>query len=184
MLHSKRLCHHFVKPRWHITSVLSLSTLMACAPAMNWRDVRPAGAGVSVELPCKPSVYARELQLHEMKTEWTITACSAGGQTWALASGELKDPANVAPTLQFLVGAAKANVDAVALESSPWSPRGATPSAYALRVRMRGALPDGRLVAQELAVFARGTRVFQASVVGVEAAPEDLDVFFASLRVL
>lgn len=158
--------------------------VVACTPSMNWREVRPAGAGVSIELPCKPSTYARELRLQGAKTEWNIMACSAGGQTWALASGELNDPALVAPALQSLAATARANIAADAAESLPWGPRGATPSAHSMRVRMRGTLPDGRTVTQVLAVFARGTRVFQASVLGVEAAPEDLDTFFTSVRVL
>ena len=49
-------------------------------------------------------------------------------------------------------------------------------------LRLQGRLPDGRAVQMQLAVFARGTQVFQATVLG-DAVPDDAaETFFASLR--
>ena len=59
---------------------------------------------------------------------------------------------------------------------------GATPNDTSRRLRLQGRLPDGRAVQMQLAVFARGTQVFQATVLG-DAVPDDAaETFFASLR--
>jgi hypothetical protein len=44
-------------------------------------------------------------------------------------------------------------------------------------------LPGGDAVAEEVAVFAYGSRVFQATVVGVEPGAEGVQAFFDALRV-
>lgn len=165
-------------------ALLASCTVLACTPALNWREVRPTDAGVGVQLPCKPSVFARDLVLQGVTVRWHLQSCSADGSTWALAHGELSDPALVAPALHALHVAAQRNLGAEAAVSVSWSPPGATPNVQAKRVRMRGNLPDGRPMVQELVVFARGTSVYQASVLGPEVAPEATEVFFASLHVL
>lgn len=165
-------------------ALLASCAVLACTPALNWREVRPPGAGVGVQLPCKPSVFARDLVLQGVTVRWHLLSCSAEGLTWALAYGELSDPALVAPALQTLHAAAQRNLGAETAVSVFWSPPGATPNVHAKRVRMRGNFPDGRPVVEELAVFARGTSVYQASVLGPEVAPEAAEVFFASLHVL
>ena len=59
---------------------------------------------------------------------------------------------------------------------------GATPNPASQRVQWQGRLPDGRAVSGQSAVFAKGTRVFQASVVADKPAAEAMETFFASLR--
>ncbi len=162
---------------------LGLIALIACTPALNWRELRPEGAGVQVQLPCKPSTFARPLQLQGVALDWNLLACSAGEQTWALAWGDLKDPALVTSALLSLRAAAQRNLAAPAADTLPWAPPGATPNAEAARVQLQGRLPDGRPAAQELAVFARGTAIYQASVLGAQALPEAAALYFASLRV-
>jgi hypothetical protein len=47
---------------------------------------------------------------------------------------------------------------------------------------MAGRLPDGKAVEEQVAVFSRGTRVFQATLVGPSLPPEVAETFFGGLR--
>jgi hypothetical protein len=61
---------------------------------------------------------------------------------------------------------------------------GATPHEASVRVVLAGVRPDGQAVEMQLAVFAHGTRVFQATVLGPQATGEDAASFFSNLRFL
>jgi hypothetical protein len=50
------------------------------------------------------------------------------------------------------------------------------------RVEMLGRLPDGRAVTEQLALFTKGTKVFQATVLGEKLESEAADAFFGGLR--
>ena len=72
--------------------------LAACAPALDWRDVRLEGSGVLLLFPCKPDSQTRTLSLAGASVRLSLHACSAAGSTWALAVADLGDPARVGPT--------------------------------------------------------------------------------------
>jgi hypothetical protein len=149
----------------------------ACSPPLNWREARLAGAGATALLPCRSDAQSRRLPLAGRTVAWTLRACSAGDATWAVAFADMGDPAAVAPALRQLREAAARNLGDTATP--------ATMSSDSRRLRLEGQLPDGRAVQELLTVFARGTTVFQLSVIGphVDRLPADaLDTFFASLR--
>jgi hypothetical protein len=89
--------------------------------------------------------------------------------------------------LQALGGTARDNVRATVLAEQAADVPGMTPQAAARRWQLRGQLPDGRAVAEWVQVFAHGTRVFQASVIGPAGDPEAVSrraaPFFDALRV-
>jgi len=159
-----------------------LGLLAACSPALDWRELRPEGSGVQLMLPCKPASHARRVQLAGGPTELTLYACTAGGVTWALAFADLQDPARVGPALQALREAAAANLGAAAPQAKALQVDGATPNPASARLALRGQLPDGQAVQEEMAVFAKGTRVYQATCVGPTLPVEDVETFFGSLR--
>ena len=154
----------------------------ACTPTLNWREVRPEGSGLTALFPCRPSVYARKLVLAAVQVELVLQACTADGQTWALASAELRDPEQIAPALNELFDAAQKNIAASSVAATPLAVTGATPNLASRRAALRGHLPDGQAVAEQVAVFAHGTRVFQATVVGAELAVDSAETFFSALR--
>lgn len=158
----------------------------ACSPALDWRRVALDDSGVAATLPCRPSVYQRSVRLQQGSLALMLRACSTEGVTWAVAHATVAEPALVAPTLRALSLAAATNVglSAIPTDARRWSPRGATPSEAALRWRGAGRLPDGRGVHAETAVFARGMRVFQATMIGSGAIEGAADMFFDGLQVL
>ena len=158
--------------------------LAACSPALDWRDVRPAGSGVTLLMPCKPVLQERTLPLAGAPVRLSLQACSADGQTWGIAHADVADPARVAAALVELRSSAAANVAAGPAEALPLQVPGATPQAASGRVRFDGRLPDGRPVQVQLAVFAQGTRVFQATALGERLPHEGAQTFMGSIRFL
>jgi hypothetical protein len=156
--------------------------LAACAPALDWRDVRPEGSGVTLLMPCKPTAQQRRLPLAGVVVRLSLQACSADGQTWGIAHADVEDPARVAAALAELRASAAANIAAGAVEPLPLQVPGATPQAGSERVRLDGQLPDGRPVQAQVAVFAQGTRVFQVTALGERLPDEAAETFFGSVR--
>ena len=157
--------------------------LAACAPGLDWRDVRPAHSGAALQFPCRPHAQERSVTLAGAPVRLALHACSAGGQTWGLAFADLADPARVGAALQELRLATAGNVGAQAAPAQALEVPGATPNAQSAITRLNGHLPDGKPVALRLAVFAHGTRVFQATVLGERVPDDAARVFFSSLRV-
>lgn len=159
-----------------------LSMLAACSPALDWREVRPAGSGLVGLLPCRPSVYERNVRLAGPPVPLSLNACSADGLTFALAFADVGDPSRVSAALAELQAAAQANVGAATRESLALAVPGATPNPASTRMRLIGLLPDGKAVEEQVAVFSQGTRVFQATVIGPQLPAEVADTFFDGLR--
>lgn len=158
--------------------------LASCAPALDWRQFQPDGWPLQLSMPCKPADQQRRIPLAGAGVALRMLSCSADDHVFAVASADLDDPARVGPALQALSAAARANVQATVLGDQAAAVPGMTLQAAARRWRLRGQLPDGRPVHAQLQVFAHGTRVFQASVIGPAADDARTAPFFDALRVL
>ena len=155
----------------------------ACTPVLDWREVRPEGAGLVTLFPCKPAGYARRVPLAGMTVEMSLSACSAGAVTYAVGYADIGQPQLVARALDELVAAAARNIGATgALVSTPLVVEGMTPNPQAGRRAFAGQRSDGLRVEEQVAVFVRGTRVYQATVVGERLEVEALETFFGALR--
>jgi hypothetical protein len=154
----------------------------ACSAALDWREVRPEGSDIVALFPCKPASHARQLSLSGVPVRTTLYACSTGGATWAVSFADVQDPARVAPALVALRHAAAGNVGAATGQSLDLRVAGATPNPESGRSTWDGRYPDGRAMRMQSAVFARGTVVYQATVLGERLDAEALDTFYASLR--
>ena len=158
--------------------------LAACSPALDWREVRPDGSGAALMLPCRPASHARDVVLAGAPARLTLYACNTSGMTWALAYADLDDPGRVRLALRELRAAAATNLGAGPDRPLDWRMAGATPHAESGRFELQGRLPAGKAVREQVAVYARGTTVYQATVVGETLDPEAVEVFFSGLRLL
>ena len=167
-----------------ISSLLCGASLAisACAPTLDWRDVRVADGALKAQLPCKPTTHVRKLSLAGQPVNLSLMSCTAGEHTWALAWVDVADPARVSPVLHDLRDAAVANIGARTPQPLALSVPGATPHVGSVRLRLQGRRADGQPVQVQVAVFARGTVVIQATVLGGPLQTEAVDTFFASLR--
>ena len=160
----------------------STLTFAACTPVYDWRDVRVADGVLRAQFPCRPATQVRRLTLAGQLVNLSLHACSVGGQTWALAWADVRDPARVGSALAELQSSARANVRATTLVALPLAVPGATPHTASARMSLLGQRSDGQPVREQVAVFVRGTVVVQATVLG-ETLPDDaVEAFFASLR--
>ena len=155
--------------------------LSACSPTLDWRAVRPEGSGIAMSFPCKPERRARDVVLQGLAVRMDLLSCAAGGATYAIAFADVPVPAQVGPALAALHAQAGANVGAppAALDDGPVA--GMTPNPHAGRVALSGRLPDGAPVQVRAAFFAKGLRVYQASVVGADPDGDAVQTFFSAL---
>ena len=163
-------------------SLLVVVGVAACAPALDWRDVRAPGSAASLLFPCKPAAQSREVALAGPAVSMSLQACTTQALTFGLASADVVDPARVGPALRALRTAAAANVGAVTEAAAAWPVPGATPNESSGRVQLSGRAPEGKPLQMQLLLFAHGTRVFQASVLGESVADETVQTFYSSIR--
>jgi hypothetical protein len=163
-------------------ALLAGAVLAGCSPALNWRTIRPDGSGAELLMPCKPDHLVRSLPLAGATVSLTLLACEAEDVTWALAFADVQDPARVGEALQALQAAAQANVAGSTARPLPLQVAGATPHPASGRLAFEGRLPDGRPVHEQVAVFTKGTRVFQATALGARLLPEAAETFFSALQ--
>lgn len=166
-----------------LPALLCCAMLAGCSPAQDWRELRPEGSGATLLFPCKPTRHVRDLSLAGAPVRLTLHACTAGDDlTYALAVAELADPARIAGTLRALRDSAAGNVGAAAPTPLPLAVRGATPNAQSGRGAYTGQRGDGQPVQLQIAVFTKGTRVYQATVIGRRIGDEAAETFFSALR--
>jgi hypothetical protein len=162
---------------------LQLVALAACTPLLDWREVRPVGSGLVLLFPCKPVSQARTLSLAGQSATMTLHGCQADGLTWALGQVNVGDPTRVAPAMAELRAATQAKM------GEPTVPWAAIPSAVKATPHPQSGLarfmrpgPDGKPLQMQLAVFTRGTWVFQATVLGGVLPEEAVSNFISSPR--
>jgi hypothetical protein len=154
----------------------------ACSPVLDWRDVK--AASLSAQMPCRPSVQARAVQIEGHVREMTLMSCSAGSSTWAVAWIGDVAPAEIVALTDRLRHQALANVAGQGAQAVSLAVPGATPNAASGRWRGSGRRPDGSALTQDVAVFSRGTTVFQATILSADARIPGAEQFFGALRFL
>ena len=174
--------HRPATPRWRAVCWLPLLAV-ACAPALDWRQLRPDGWGLALSLPCRPASHARTLPLAGPPVELQLYACSAEDHTFAAASADLVDPARVGPALQALATAAQGNLQGRVVSERAATVPGMTPHPAARRWRIEGRRPDGQPLHGQVLVFAHGARVFQVTLLGPRADEALAKPLFDSVEV-
>jgi hypothetical protein len=165
----------------------------ACAPALDWRDVRLAGAELTVLFPCKPAVQERTIELDGRPWSARLQACDAGDQTFAALTLTPPTPeaavspsqpvADMAPLLAQLVESAAVRWGVA--QGAQLAPPGiklpaAVQGTWSRHVR------DGQggkaLLTQALFLPVQGHLV-QLSMHGAHLSEPAMDSFFGQLRV-
>ncbi len=155
---------------------------LGCTPTYDWREVRPEGAAIVALFPCRPQQHARTADLAGMRLPMRLNVCNGGKETWALAVTELEHPNQMGAALLALRTTAAANFSATQVQTSPLQVLGLTPHENAMRVTLRGVSAQGAPVDATVVVFAKGLRVYQATVFGVQIDPELSEMFFSGLK--
>ncbi|MGQ3054048.1 MAG: hypothetical protein ACT6S0_19895 [Roseateles sp.] len=156
---------------------LMLSLLAACQPALNWREVRPVGAGAAALFPCKPKVEQRPARVGAGGA-MGLAQCEAAGRRFALSWADMPDPTQVGAALKAMPLAVAGKVGKPMAVASPLQVPGMTPMPEAAQYRLAGVDAIARV-----AVFAHGGRVYQALLTGKQDDPAVWETFVAGLAV-
>ena len=162
------------------TQVLSLCLLLlACSPALNWREVRAEGGDLSVLLPCKPDRATKTVPLGGPPTPLAVMGCEAAGAMFAVSAAELGQAERSATVVLQWQNLTLSHMRATEPILRPIQVAGAE---TAIRVIARGIRPDGQAVEAQAVFFVRGSRIFQAVIYAPRISPEAAETFFASLK--
>jgi hypothetical protein len=170
----------FRLPGW-IGPLAAAVAVAACSPALDWREFVPEGTDLHVTFPCRADRHARMVVLAGAKVRMEMLVCTAGDSTYAVSFSDVADPARVGAMLAEWRGAVTANVQGVAPDPAPIQVKGMTPNEQAVRVVIAGRLPDGAPVQEHAAFFARGLKVYSATVIGARPAAQSVETFFSGL---
>jgi len=159
---------------------------LACSPTYDWREARPEGSGVALMFPCRPAKTERTTRIGTAAVPVQLHSCSAGDAVFGLAAIDTADPVAVTPMLAALRAQTATNLAGTATEESAFSPPGATPNPRSARLAIVGSRPDGRRVVAQAAFFVKGLRLYEATVLNVDASGgrEAADTFFGAIRLL
>ena len=163
--------------------LLIAALLCACSPALDWRQMAPAELGVQALFPCRPASLTRDVPVLQGRSQMVMHACSAAGSTFALSKLTLSDVRDVTAAIDSLLDAAARNLRTGPGQAQPFEVPGMTPNSHAGRLTLNGRRPDGTAVTEHLLVFARGARVYQASVLGDAPDQTAVSMFFGGLKV-
>lgn len=165
-----------------LATLAPLALLSGCAPELNWREVKPAGAdGLQAWFPCKPEHQTRAVRWpgldHEVPMQ--VWSCQAQGATWAISYAPVPQVTEVGPALRGLAATLRSNLQAAAgqgAEPTPVDSRDLgpvqvprmTPHPDARAWQHTLARPDGlgRPLPMDVRAwhFSHGLTVFQATV--------------------
>jgi hypothetical protein len=165
--------------------------LAACAPAFNWREVRPGDPAVAVMLPGKPASLTQRVLLDGFDLPMSMTGAKVEGVAFTVACAVLPDAQ--ADTRERVLAAMRSGMVRnlagteeaaekieVGLIDAAGERRGLAP---AWRVRVAGSIQSRP--ARMLAVFVgEGRRACQAVALGESLPDDEARQFADSLRLI
>ena len=162
--------------------LVALLGIAACTPTWDWRSVPLPGTQLVADLPCRPSRFQRDVTVAGVPLKLFMLSCESGGVTYGVATADVVDPARVDGVLFALRDSAVAAIRSSGSPAGALNLPGMTPFNGNYSAHLHGQRPDGATVDEAIRVFARGTRVFQASAVGATLPEAALKPFEDGLR--
>lgn len=160
----------------------------ACSPAYNWRTVTDVAEGYAIDLPAKPTVDERKVEIAGKALPMHVRAAHAQSAVFAIAAIDLPsdDPQLRQAVTAALRGALARNVGAAPVEQPVRIPLSAGDAVIGVDVLATGAAGQAHERRTIHAwIVARGPHVYQAAIVGEQPpAREQVDQFFDSFKLL
>lgn len=156
--------------------------LLACSPALNWREVRAEAGDLTVLLPCKPDRTSKSVPLGGQPTRLLMMGCEAAGALFAVSVADLGDASRAAEVLAQWQALTLAHIRAAQPQQRTAPVAGADLQPPPVLLGAQGTHPDGQSVQGQSLFFARGSLVFQATIYAPRIAPEAAETFFASIK--
>jgi hypothetical protein len=160
--------------------------LAACSPTYDWRTIMNNDNGYTVDLPAKPSLDERQVDIDGTPMKMDMQTAEAGGAVFAVGTVMLPndDPNTQHATLDFLRAGLARNLGAAPNARAMPIPLAAGGNVPGLEVTFSGAAgPKQETRIMHARLVAKGRHVYQAAVVAQkELPPEQLDQFFQSFK--
>ncbi|WP_025097054.1 hypothetical protein [Burkholderia sp. A1] len=174
-----------------IAAALALGVAAGCTPALDWRTLH-SEAGYSIDLPAKPTLDARPVEIGGASMDMRMQAAHVEGAVFAVGTVSLPDarPATQRAVLDALRAGLSRNLRAQAAEREVAVPLAAGGSTPGIELRLSGE-PAGASGASGAAagktvvarLVARGAHVYQAvAIADAPLPPEALDQFLGSFK--
>lgn len=163
-------------------ALLVVTTMAACSPALNWRDVPLQG--LVALLPCKPDHAERQMQLGPSDVTLRMSGCEASGALYAISHVRVADPAQLQAThmawRQATLAAMQATADPVTAPQ-PATPTGGQVQSALNPEKLDGKRPDGSAVQAQLVWLNKGQDLYHVAVYGATLRPEMTELLFSEL---
>jgi hypothetical protein len=179
---------------WLLRMAVLAVGLMACTPALNWREVRLEG--LTALLPCKPDQAQRPVRLGAADIQMEMAGCEAADALYAISHVRVQDAAQASTLLSEWRAATLANLHATSVQPRPFKLAKKTDGAYHVpygakaavpqeeweMLWVQGERPDASAVQARLAWFALGADVYHVAVYGAQLGPQSVDMLYSDLR--
>lgn len=166
----------------YATAGLTALLLLACGPTFNWRETPITATSLTALFPCKPQRASRRLVLGGAEVELQMTACDAGGVTFAIGHATVLNPDLAGPALAQWREATLAGMRGQSSGATAFQLAGAREVPQSVRVKAVGSKPSGGELALQGAWFTRDKEVFGALLYGDLLSPDLADTFFSGLK--
>lgn len=162
------------------TMVVSV-VLLACSPALNWRDVRMGS--LTALLPCKPAKAQRDVQLGKRFVPMELQACQTQNTQFAMSHIALQSPEQANEVVADWRAATLTNMRGTDVLEQPYPVKGLPSQAWAVQVAAQGIDANGSPVQAKLAWLVSGAHVYHLAVYGPKLTDDVTQPVFSDLRV-
>ncbi|MBI0327198.1 hypothetical protein I6G79_09045 [Burkholderia plantarii] len=178
------------RARGCLVLVLVMAAAVAgCSPSLDWRTLHSSESGYTIDLPARPTVDARTVEIGGAPLTMRMQAAHVAGAVFAVGTVMLPDASEAGrrAVLDALRAALSRNLHAQPVAREVVVPLAAGGSTPGVELTIRGGpagasdAAAGKTVVARL--VARGTHVYQAVAIADAPLPaEALDQFFGSLK--
>lgn len=158
--------------------------LLACSPALNWREVRPDGAPLMALFPCRPDQGVQSVPLGVQVVKMAMMGCEAGGAMFTLAHVQLDSAVDAeALRAQWQAGTLASMQGVSAGGEAPFALKKASATLSPTQIRATGKRADGSPVALRAAWFVVGGALYQAAVYADRDVEDVAQTYFDGIQV-
>jgi hypothetical protein len=160
--------------------------LAACSPTYDWRTIMNNDNGYTVDLPSKPGLDEREIEIAGKPMKMAMQTAEAGDAVFAVGTLLLPDdnPQTRQAALDFLRAGLARNLGAAPDARATPVPLAVGGDVPGLDVTFSGKVgPNQEFRVMHARLVAKGRHVYQAAVIAQKEPPqEQLDQFFQSFK--
>ena len=162
--------------------MLMALALGGCSPKFNWREVRLEQSGVALLFPCKPDTQVRQVDMDGQALSMTLSGCSAGDASFALAYARLGEGNSPGAALRRWRELTLGNLGAQGVNEMAYPLQGVRSDEQSVRLGSAGRRPDGSSLVAQAFWFTHDRWVYQASVLAERPREAEADTFMTSIR--